>query len=87
MKVKNITTKHLNQNNMTRKILKTLYIVQYKTIKVDNKYVKFHTKRRLNPFNPLTYLVMIIAIISGLLMFGFVGFWKEVDLINPFKWR
>ena len=72
---------------MVREILKRLYIVQYKTIEVDNKYVKFHTKRRLNPFNPLTYLVMIIAIISGLLMFGFVGFWKEVDLINPFKWR
>lgn len=72
---------------MVRKILKTLYITQYKTIEVDNKHIKFTERRRLNPFNPLTYLVSISVIIVGIIMFGIVGFWEQVDFRNSFKWR
>ncbi len=42
---------------------------------------------RMNPWNPLSYLVVLVAIVIGLLMFGFIGIWKEVDLQNPFKWN
>ncbi len=42
---------------------------------------------RVNPFNPLSYIFIPLALIVGLLMFGVVGFWKEVDLNNPFKWN
>jgi hypothetical protein len=41
---------------------------------------------RFNPYNPLSYIVLITILIVGILMFGFVGFWKETTTINPFKW-
>lgn len=70
-----------------RKFLKYLYVLQ----KVPNKERKLgrgcSTAIRLNPYNPLSYLTVIIAIFVGILMFGFIGFWKETDLRNPFKWN
>ncbi len=47
----------------------------------------FRKKRRLNPFNPLSYVTVVITLIVGILMFGFVGVWKETELKNPFKWQ
>lgn len=40
---------------------------------------------RLNPFNPLSYLVVLISIPITLLLFGFMGFYQRVE--NPFKWN
>jgi hypothetical protein len=69
---------------MFKKLLKLLWIFQEKkykdTFNVTRKY------RRLNPFNPLTYIAIVIIILVGFVMFGIVGFWKEVDLRNPFRW-
>ena len=69
---------------MFKKILKFLWIFQEKkheeTPYLTRKY------RRLNPFNPLTYIAILIIILIGFVMFGLVGFWKEVDLRNPFRW-
>lgn len=69
---------------MIIKILKALYIIQEKQYKDPLKMV--YSKRRMNPFNPLTYISILIIILIGLLMFGLIGFWKECDLKNPFKW-
>jgi hypothetical protein len=73
---------------MFRKILKSLWILQ--EVDQENKEKKlgrgFMTARRLNPFNPLSYIALIIIFIVALLMFGFVGMWEEMDLRNPFKW-
>ncbi len=73
---------------MFRKILKYLWILQ--EVDQENKKEKlgrgFFTARRINPYNPLSYIALIIILVVGLLMFGFVGFWKETDLRNPFKW-
>ena len=60
-----------------RNLLLKLHIIQ------KNKTDK---RRRLNPWNPLSYLTIIITLIVGIIMFGFVGLWKEVDSVNPFKW-
>lgn len=69
-----------------RELLKKLYIIQ----EVDNKDRKlgrgFSTAIRLNPYNPLTYIAVVLIAVVGILMFGFVGFWKETDRRNPFKW-
>ena len=72
---------------MVRKILKRLYIIQYKKVETDNKHIKFWEHRRLNPYNPLTYLLCIGVIIVGLITHGIIGFWEQVDFGNPFKWR
>jgi hypothetical protein len=69
-----------------RKFLKYIYVLQEvpnKNKKLGNGYSK---AIRINPYNPLSYVTVIIATIIGILLFGFVGFWKEVDLRNPFKW-
>jgi hypothetical protein len=71
-----------------KKILKSLMILQ----EVSNKNRTpqlgrgFTTAKRLNPYNPLSYLFLIGVLIGGILMFGFVGFWKETDQFNIFKW-
>ena len=66
---------------MIRKTLKILWIIQEQEHKERGYF-----KRRMNPFNPLTYISILIIVLVGFLMFGFVGFWKEVDLRNPFRW-
>jgi hypothetical protein len=42
---------------------------------------------RLNPFNPLSYILIPIGLLITIFMFGVVGFTKEVDWSNPFKWH
>ena len=72
-----------------KKILKFLLIIQ--TVDNRNRNPKlgrgFLQAYRFNPFNPLSYAALIIILIVGILMFGFVGLWKEIDLQNPFKWN
>ena len=75
-----------------KKTLKYLQIVQSVSNKQRNKQgLKklgrgFSEAHRLNPYNPLSYITLIIILIAGILMFGFVGFWKETATTNPFKW-
>lgn len=71
-----------------RKILKKLRVIQ----EIDNKNRKpqlgkgFSKVIRLNPYNPLSYIVIIFLFLIGIIMFGVVGIWKEFDTKNPFKW-
>jgi len=71
-----------------RKLLKFLYIIQ--EVSNKNRQPKlgrgFMTARRFNPFNPLSYIALIVIIVVGIIMFGFVGIWKETATRNPFKW-
>lgn len=39
---------------------------------------------RLNPFNPLSYILVVLTIPVILLMYGFVGSFERA--INPFRW-
>jgi len=67
-------------------ILIALKIIQEKKIKDTLGFT--YKQSRLNPYNPLTYVVIICLFIIGLLMFGFVGFWNEVNWSElKFKWR
>ena len=75
-----------------KKTLKFLKIIQ--TVSNEKRYKNglkklgrgFLKAHRFNPYNPLSYIVIALIPIVGILMFGFVGFWKEVDCKNPFKW-
>jgi len=57
-----------------REILNKLHVIQ----EIDNKDRKlgrgFSTAVRLNPYNPLSYIAVVLIVIVGILMFGFVGF-------------
>lgn len=71
-----------------RKLLEYLYIVQKKTfVKEHNgKVIDQLTKRRLNPYNPLTYIAIPIYYVVAIVMFGFVGYKENTDS-NFFKWQ
>jgi hypothetical protein len=72
-----------------RKILKQLLIIQ----EVPNRGSRepllgkgYTYARRLNPYHPLSYVVVIVALIAALVCFGIIGMWREIDKQNPFKW-
>ena len=70
-----------------RKILKYLSIFQEVSNKNRNPKLGrgFLKAVRLNPYNPLSYLTVFIVLLGGLFLYGVLGFWKEVDMKNPFK--
>ena len=74
---------------MVRKILRFLFILQeVSNSKREPKLGRgFSTARRLNPFNPLSYIALLFIVIIGVLMFGFKGIFNEIDSKNPFKWE
>ena len=71
---------------MMRKFLKLLIVIQEKQ-KLNPLNYNYHTVRRINPFNPLSYLTIVLVFLIGIILFGFVGIWKEIDLRNPFKYK
>ena len=78
-----------------REFLLAIHVLQIKKVEVtltskdglERKVVGFRNWRRINPYNPLSYLMIIVVLFSALLLFGFVGMWKEIDLRNPFNWQ
>ena len=69
-----------------RKLLKYLYVIQEKTH--HDEFRRKRVKRRLNPYNPLTYVVMVSVIIVGVIMFGVVGLKNEINIDElKFKWE
>lgn len=76
-----------------KKILKFLKVTQYVSNEERQKQgLKklgrgFFTAHRMNPWNPLSYFIIIIVILVGIILFGIIGFWKHVDIENPFKWN
>jgi membrane protein insertase Oxa1/YidC/SpoIIIJ len=77
---------------MIRKLLETLLIIQ--VLDNEERYNKglerlgqgYFKAYRINPYNPLSYLFLAIIIPIGILLFGVIGFPKEVVTKNPFKW-
>jgi hypothetical protein len=68
-----------------KKLLILLKVIETK--KIIDSFKITHTKERLNPYNPLSYIVLLITFIVGTIMFGFVGFWREINIKESmFKW-
>lgn len=40
---------------------------------------------RFNPYNPLSYLIVLAIAVGGLLMYGVVGLYQKAE--NPFLWN
>jgi hypothetical protein len=66
-----------------RKLLERLYVMQKKT-SVDKYGTR--TLKRLNPYHPLTYIVIPLYYALAIAMYGFVGYKQETDS-NFFKWQ
>jgi hypothetical protein len=64
-----------------RALLKLIWVIQ------EKKGLKGRRVRRINPWNPLSYLVTVMVLIIGILTFGFVGIKDQIDSANPFKWQ
>lgn len=69
-----------------RKLYIYLRILQVKSVKdkwdvLGKKYADVY---RLNPYNPLSYVCLLIAFLIGICLSIF-GFWKDWE--NPFKWN
>lgn len=75
-----------------RNFLKRIYVLQVidNELRQENGQKKigrgFSRAYRINPFNPLSYLVIVITLFFGITLFGLVGFWQQTDIKNPFKW-
>lgn len=79
-----------------KKLLIKLYIVQ--VVSNEERHKKglkklgrgFFNAHRLNPFNPLSYVLVALVIPTLIptliLLYGFVGMWEQTDIRNPFKW-
>ena len=71
-----------------QKFLKSIYVLQ--EVSNKNRIPKlgrgFSTAWRLRVFNPLTYIVILLVLIIGIICFGIIGFWGQ-DKRNPFKWN
>ncbi len=74
---------------MIRKLLVLLHILQETTIEgKDKRGFKYsYNLRRFNLYNPLSYITIVIIFIVDAIMFGFVGIWKKLNTLNPFKWQ
>jgi hypothetical protein len=70
---------------MIRKILKLLLIVQER--KKKDAFNRTQIQRRINPYNPLSYIFFLLALIIGIFAFGIVGLLEEFEVHNEFKWR
>jgi hypothetical protein len=66
-----------------RELLEHLYVIQKKTY-IDEFGTQ--TLKRLNPYHPLTYIVIPLYYALAIAMFGFVGYKREMDS-NFFKWQ
>lgn len=79
--IKNLNIQKLILLTNMRKILKKLYVIQQK------KDAYGYERSRFNPYNPLSYIVIILMPVVAILLLGIIGLVKEVDFNNPFKYK
>jgi hypothetical protein len=67
------------------RILLKYFLVLQESEHLDS-FKRSYKKERLNPYNPLSYIIILVLIIVGIFMYGFVGAWKELRLKDYFQW-
>ena len=70
-----------------RKLLRNLKVIQTVSNKDRDPMLgrRYMNANRINPYNPLSYIVVIIGGILVILAYGFIGCKDQIDG-NPFKW-
>lgn len=67
-----------------RKILMKIYVLQ------EKRNERGFVRHRLNPYNPLSYIFLLMQFIASLFYYGIKGLSDEMDMRgkkNPFKWQ
>lgn len=59
----------------------------HKNTKDDKRGRGYFEAERFNPYNPLSYVAVLIVFILAILMYGFVEVWEDTKNTNLFKWR
>lgn len=54
---------------------------------IQEKRIEGKLYKRLNPFNPLTYIFVAIAFIIAVIMFGIKGWRNEFNFFNEFQYK
>lgn len=77
-----------------KKLFKFLLILQERKVnitltkKIDRSETHYYkTQKRLNPFNPLTYIVISVGFICAVIMFGVIGWKEEFEWHKELKWK
>lgn len=74
--------------NFNVKILKQLRVIEEidNSERIDKIGRGFFVARRLNPYNPLSYILIVLVLLASLIMMGVLGFINQLKTKNPFKW-
>ena len=68
-----------------RKVMKNLWVIQEKNFL--DEFKRTRVKHRLNPYNPITYIFIVMSLVIGVVMFGVVGIKNEININElKFKW-
>lgn len=67
------------------KIFKALWIVQEKTI--ETRFKRKVKVQRMNPYNPLTYVAIVLIFALAVVCYGIVGIWERSDFKNLFRYQ
>lgn len=67
------------------KFFKRVKVIQERIVKGSLKCFD-RKEERLNPYNPLSYVFLVLGVIACFTMHGVVGVHRELRK-NPFRWR
>ena len=70
---------------MMEELLKMLLVLQERKVPVYPNIKRIET--RLNPYNPLSYILLIVEIVLTLLLKGILGVRDMYLYRNPFKYE
>lgn len=62
--------------------LRLFAVVQFRNIEHS-----IYSEARLNPWNPLSCIIMLVIFLAYLLAYGYKGVGEKVKIDNPFKWQ
>jgi hypothetical protein len=71
-----------HEEPILRKILFFFFILQKRRATEHKREL-----RRLNPYNPLSYIFIAILFAVATFVYGIIVAWKEIGKENHFKWQ
>jgi hypothetical protein len=67
------------------KLLRFMYVIQCKRVRTG--LGPTIAMQRLNPFNPISYALLLVVLLVGIVLFGIAGVWEVLKLPRIFKWK